>query len=1534
MEAAGAQASPQALPSNCSHTAQATAARHTLELSALRKVLAVRRLSERLAAAHTRRRKAQLTPAATQPTNFLAALRACASTAPEELQRLARDDREVALTLTACLADPGSCRLALTPLASGRTLAALAALGRGQRVAAVRASLQAQLQCGAAQRATYTRLLSSQRAQLLASVSNNPRPNGQAALARVLSQSLHQRRHVAQTRLVQPAAAAATGGGRQDLLLAVQQVQTRRRLQLIDLVQRQHRELKKAWRESRAQEQRDRLAALRSNNVEEYVRLVQGANNSKIDALLSQTDNCLRQLAARLPSPGLGQELLAAGTAASQQAPGSRDGRSSGGSSRHGGIAALEQSHEAWSRLANAFQADVPQQPKLLTGGDLREYQMSGLRWMEGLRRHGLNGILADEMGLGKTIQVIALVCHLVGELGVQYRPTLIAVPSSVLPNWEAELAQWAPRLKVVAYKGAPDQRKTVWECQMARGRGGGAGPGTHVVLTTYEYLMAKQDKPRLSRVRWGHLVVDEGHRLKNAGCKLNAELRAYSTQHRLLLTGTPLQNRLEELWSLLNFLMPALFSSGEDFQQWFGGSERRAGSCRGPASGAAENEVPSDDDESAAAAEAARLTDEEALIVTNRLHQVLRPFMLRRLKETVASELTQKVERLLPVLPSPYQQALFRLMQEEMVGGSLKGVNNVLMEMRNVCNHPLISRLHPEGSEAALPPHSLPAEVRLCGKLELLDRVLVKLKAGGHKVLLFSTMTRALDVVADYLDSGGFTHLRLDGATSAAERGGLVTRFNDPAGGVFVFLLSIRAGGVGLNLQGADTVIMYDTDYNPQCDLQAQARAHRMGQKREVLVLRLKTLGTVEERVVQVAADKALLADRSITGGFFDGKTSAEERQRYLLDTIKASTQAHPSCDAGGVGSDSAGVRGDASGQLSDRQLNVMLARGEEELELFEREDRRLQEAEVASWQAAGAAGAAGAAALAPTSYRRLASEEEVAPLVQRARELLQPKVNPYAGLEMGRGKRQRGTAAYCDIKDRDFNRLCQEVPAGADFCAVQLMAAPSPPLSSQPGSEAIASAARLRRTLAASAAAARVHTSAVVPAEAACRPEAAAAEQPPQDAVRLHAAPARRPLGARKALERRQRQQAAKPLLTLPPPAGSPADDEPPLKRQCRHGNERNEEEGQEGGGGCIPPVSAPAAAAVAGGVEGMPNDNRTAVEPAAKRRRTGKDRAVAEAAAPPGTGADVAATAANASGPAGAAAGVAIIAADGSGPAAAAAAAALGSKHCCNCSSNIVHGGKWRQDPDSGNPLCMPCYTYRQYHKRHRTAEDMAAQLARKQQAATEERKCTHCAVEATTKWRRHPDTRKRLCDKCGTHVRQRGRLPGEAVQCQHLQEVAEEPAPVAAAPGRAEAAVTGPEPPAQQEGPGCAAKADDCRQVAGTVTAGNGNAGEQCSNCGGGSGRHKWRKDPKTKDRLCEPCGAFFNRHKRHRTAEEIAARLAKQAQAASEERRCTHCSATSTGMWRRHPDTRKLLCDSCGRHVRTHGGLPVLEAQGE
>jgi SNF2 family DNA or RNA helicase len=238
----------------------------------------------------------------------------------------------------------------------------------------------------------------------------------------------------------------------------------------------------------------------------------------------------------------------------------------------------------------------------LNTGGSLREYQLQGLGWMVALRENGLNGILADEMGLGKTIQVIALVAHLASSS--ERRPFLIAVPASVLPNWESEFARWAPLLAVTAYKGTADEREAVYRGPLCSGRAGctaplglatadgdqkaaGTGAGAepsglkrskkggseffypHVVLTTYECLMGKYDRPRLARIPWAYIIIDEGHRLKNAGCKLNAELRLYGSAHRLLLTGTPLQNDLGELWSLLNFLMPDLFDDADDFEQW-----------------------------------------------------------------------------------------------------------------------------------------------------------------------------------------------------------------------------------------------------------------------------------------------------------------------------------------------------------------------------------------------------------------------------------------------------------------------------------------------------------------------------------------------------------------------------------------------------------------------------------------------------------------------------------------------------------------------------------------------------------------------------------------------------------------------------------------------------------------------------------------------------------------------------------------------------------------------------------------------------
>jgi len=379
--------------------------------------------------------------------------------------------------------------------------------------------------------------------------------------------------------------------------------------------------------------------------------------------------------------------------------------------------------------------------------------------------------------------------------------------------------------------------------------------------------------------------VIDEGHRLKNAGCKLNGELRAYKADHRLLITGTPLQNNLEELWSLLNFLMPGTFDSSDDFKVWFGGTmespgPRSVNDCHGPS-----DDVDSDDD----AVHAALLNEEEVLIVTNRLHQVLRPFILRRLKDAVVADLPAKVEHVIRCRPSAYQSALFSAVEEHLSRkGGVRGVSNVLMELRCISNHPLISRLHPDGAEDSLPRHPMPAEIRLCGKLEVLDRLLLKLKAAGHRVLIFCTMTRLLDVLENYLEWRGLSYLRLDGSTKSSDRGALVAEFNAPNSSAFTFLLSVRAGGVGLNLQSADTVIFYDTDWNPQMDAQAAARVHRLGQSRAVHVLRLVTEGSVEERVVAVAAEKRGVAEMSITAGFFDGKTGVAERQRFLLDLLR----------------------------------------------------------------------------------------------------------------------------------------------------------------------------------------------------------------------------------------------------------------------------------------------------------------------------------------------------------------------------------------------------------------------------------------------------------------------------------------------------------------------------------------------------------------------------------------------------------------------------------------------------------------------
>ncbi|CAI5502294.1 unnamed protein product [Closterium sp. Naga37s-1] len=683
-------------------------------------------------------------------------------------------------------------------------------------------------------------------------------------------------------------------------------------------------------------------------------------------------------------------------------------------------------------------------------------YQRDGLQWLASLHANGLNGILADEMGLGKTVQVIALLCYLV-EVKKIPGPFLIVAPASVLPNWVAEFARWAPSLRVSRYSGMPDKRAAIFSREInswtrcPHNNGSDVGEAqqkwleergvANVVVTTYEMLMGKFDRPRLIRLSWEYVVLDEGHRIKSAECKLNAHLKSYKSNHRILLSGTPIQNNLEELWSLLNFLLPSVFNCASDFASWFSQPlshvlPKKAGaSAQGGSADSEQEDV---------------LGEEERLLLINRLHQVLRPFVLRRLKHKVASELPKRLERRIPCAASAYQQWLIQqvLQHQDLSAGTTNApVNNVynfslpmtrkrsapsimngVMEQRGICNHPFLSTLHNREVEENLPSGPLPPLLSTCGKLETLHRILHKLHAAKHKVLLFCTMTRLLDIVEEYIEgqqkahaevqekneqkrkllldqekqqqqakskqqkckaveegkgssgqrrvtrrqqqaeaeqlikqttevhapsssatpttSNPWNYFRLDGSTGGSDREELVREFNKPDSDVFIFLLSVRAGGVGINLQAADTVIMYDTDWNPQIDLQAQARAHRIGQKNEVLVIRLETLGTVEHRVRTAAERKLGLANQSITAGFFDNQTSAAERQTYLETLLRTEDQGVDELDAAAPASDDHYC----PLAISDAHLNNLLARSEEEKSIFAAADRERELQEKAS--------------------------------------------------------------------------------------------------------------------------------------------------------------------------------------------------------------------------------------------------------------------------------------------------------------------------------------------------------------------------------------------------------------------------------------------------------------------------------------------------------------------------------------------------------------------------------------------------------
>ncbi|SBT71148.1 chromatin remodeling protein, putative [Plasmodium malariae] len=497
--------------------------------------------------------------------------------------------------------------------------------------------------------------------------------------------------------------------------------------------------------------------------------------------------------------------------------------------SKKSGRCAMTEKEEDYMLLKDANEDDesfIIKQPNNINGC-MKPYQIEGLNWLYQLYRHKINGILADEMGLGKTLQTISLLCYLRFNKNIK-RKSIIICPRSTLDNWYEEIKKWCSEMKALKYYGNKEQRKELNKKVLHT--------DYDVLLTTYEIVI--KDKCALYDIDWFFLVIDEAHRIKNDKSVLSSSVRFLKSENRLLITGTPLHNNLKELWSLLNFLMPKIFDNSEEFDNLFNISK-----------------ISTND-------------NKQSEIITQ-LHTILKPFMLRRLKVEVEQSLPPKREIYIFVGMSKLQKKLYSDILSKNIDvinamtGSKNQMLNILMQLRKCCNHPYLF----DGIEE--PPYIEGNHlIETSGKMSLLDKLLPRLKKENSRVLLFSQMTRLLDIIDDYCRWKNYEYLRIDGSTVGDERQIRINQFNEPNSKYFIFLLSTRAGGIGINLTTADIVILFDSDYNPQMDIQAMDRAHRIGQKKRVIVYRFVTQNSVEEKIVERAAKKLKLDSLIIQKG------------------------------------------------------------------------------------------------------------------------------------------------------------------------------------------------------------------------------------------------------------------------------------------------------------------------------------------------------------------------------------------------------------------------------------------------------------------------------------------------------------------------------------------------------------------------------------------------------------------------------------------------------------------------------------------
>lgn len=665
-------------------------------------------------------------------------------------------------------------------------------------------------------------------------------------------------------------------------------------------------------------------------------------------------------------------------------------------------------------------------QPKLVVGGTMRSYQLEGLEWMLSLYENGINGILADEMGLGKTIQTIAMLAHLWENKS--YGPFLIAAPLSTTSNWVAEFEKWTPSIPVMLYHGDKKERERLRKTRLRN-------PGTDqfpIMITSYEICM--NDRKYLTSFGWQFIIIDEGHRIKNLDCRLIRELQQFQSANRLLITGTPLQNNLTELWSLLHFLLPTVFDKLSTFESWFDFSGLKD-----------KNSYEQ------------LLSEERQQYLVKSLHAVLKPFLLRRVKTDVESLMPKKREYVLYAPLTTMQRDLYqaildgtsrsyledKAVERLSIGlssragtplsirsnkGSLKRkalngtdtpnkstktsragtpasvastqsrkkakknyeevsdseyfakidneddseeveedldsededekiiaatfeiakrqlmqkkLGNPIMQLRLCCNSPYnffnpFLKADIDGGETFAsetePDDTL---VSTSGKMMLLDTLLPELITRGHKVLIFSQFTTTLDLLGQYLNLRSWPHARIDGSVAQSDRQEQILAFNkkDVKNATNIFILSTRAGGQGINLAAADTVILFDSDWNPQQDLQAMDRAHRIGQTRNVIVYRFATRNTVEQKLLESAEAKRRLEKLVIRkGGVRNdrGKNRAQEKEQEVEELQKLLRRSD---------GERFDVEGNEAGKLlGNKELEILLDRSDEAYERAEK--------------------------------------------------------------------------------------------------------------------------------------------------------------------------------------------------------------------------------------------------------------------------------------------------------------------------------------------------------------------------------------------------------------------------------------------------------------------------------------------------------------------------------------------------------------------------------------------------------------------